>query len=89
MGPGRVHPLVKNPNYWQEGKPYLDSVTWTQVPDDNTRILQLEGGQAHIAQGVPLNLLGLAERKGRDNRIHLPGDHRLLGQLQHDHRTFQ
>ncbi len=57
--------LVKNPNYWQEGKPYLDSVTWTQVPDENTRILQLEGGQAHIVQNVPLNLLdSLNERDG-------------------------
>ena len=24
--------LKKNPNYWQEGKPYLDSVTWTVGP---------------------------------------------------------
>ena len=37
--------LKKNPNYWQKGKPYLDSVTWTDVPDDNTRKLQLQGGQ--------------------------------------------
>ena len=63
--PGEYIRLVKNPNYWQEGKPYVDSVTWTQVPDENTRILQLEGGQAHIAQGVPLNLLdSLNERDG-------------------------
>lgn len=40
--------LVKNPYYWQPGKPYLDGVTFTDVPDDNTRQLQLESGQADI-----------------------------------------
>ena len=40
--------LVKNPYYWEPGKPYLNSVTWTDVPSDNTRQLQLEAGQAQI-----------------------------------------
>lgn len=63
--PGEYIRLVRNDNYWQEGKPYVDSVTWTQVPDDNTRVLQLEGGQAHIVQNVPLNLLdSLNEKEG-------------------------
>ena len=29
---GQEIKLVKNPDYWQKGKPYLDSVTWTTVP---------------------------------------------------------
>src|SRR5712691_749498 len=45
---GQELKLVKTPDYWQKGKPYLDSVTWTNVPDDNTRILQLKGGQAGV-----------------------------------------
>lgn len=40
--------LTKNPTYWQKGKPSLDSVTWTVVPDSNTRKLQLQGGQIDI-----------------------------------------
>jgi peptide/nickel transport system substrate-binding protein len=40
--------LVKNTNYWQKGLPYLDSVTWTDVADSNTRQLQLQGNQAQI-----------------------------------------
>jgi peptide/nickel transport system substrate-binding protein len=40
--------MVKNPYYWQKGLPYLNSVTWTDVPDSNTRQLQLQGGQAQI-----------------------------------------
>jgi peptide/nickel transport system substrate-binding protein len=45
---GQEIKLVKNPDYWQKGKPYLDSVTWTTVPTDATRLLQLKGGQAQI-----------------------------------------
>jgi peptide/nickel transport system substrate-binding protein len=45
---GQYLKLVKNPNYWKEGKPYLDSVSWNVVPDSNTRKLQLQGGQVDI-----------------------------------------
>jgi peptide/nickel transport system substrate-binding protein len=45
---GQALKLVKNTNYWQKGLPYLNSVTFTDVPSDNTRELQLKGGQASI-----------------------------------------
>jgi peptide/nickel transport system substrate-binding protein len=45
---GSALKLVRNPYYWQKGKPYLNSVTWTYVASDNTRELQLKGGQAQI-----------------------------------------
>ena len=45
---GSALKLVRNPDFWQQGKPYLDSVTWTDVPSDNTRELQLKGGQAQV-----------------------------------------
>jgi peptide/nickel transport system substrate-binding protein len=45
---GTALKLVRNPYYWEPGKPYLNSVTWTNVPSDNTRQLQVQGGQAQI-----------------------------------------
>jgi peptide/nickel transport system substrate-binding protein len=45
--------LKKNPAYWQQGKPYLDAVTFSFVDDDNQRILQLRGGQADVIDLVP------------------------------------
>jgi peptide/nickel transport system substrate-binding protein len=45
--------VVANPYYWQKGRPYLDSVTWTVVPDANTRVLQVQGGQADIGEFPP------------------------------------
>jgi peptide/nickel transport system substrate-binding protein len=47
---GQALKLVRNPFYWQKGKPYLNSVTFTDVPSDNTRELQVKGGQAQIDQ---------------------------------------
>jgi peptide/nickel transport system substrate-binding protein len=47
--------LVRNPNYWQDGKPYLDSITYTNVANENTRVLQLKGGQAQIVRFPPFS----------------------------------
>jgi peptide/nickel transport system substrate-binding protein len=52
---GQTVTLKRNPVYWQKGKPYLDSVTWRFVSDDNTRELQLRGGQAQIDEFPPFN----------------------------------
>jgi peptide/nickel transport system substrate-binding protein len=49
--------LVRNPDYWQPGKPYLDSVTFKNVSDENQRMLQLKGGQAHIIRFPPFSAL--------------------------------
>lgn len=45
--------LVKNDHYWEEGLPLLDGVTVQLVPDDNARILQLQGGELDGMKDVP------------------------------------
>jgi ABC-type transport system substrate-binding protein len=45
--------FVKNPNYWQEGKPYLDAVKIINVPDTALRTAMLEKGE--IDRTVTLN----------------------------------
>jgi peptide/nickel transport system substrate-binding protein len=37
--------LVKNPDYWKKGKPYLDAIDWTIVPNRSTRLLGFQSGQ--------------------------------------------
>jgi peptide/nickel transport system substrate-binding protein len=54
---GSALTLKKNPHYWQPGKPALDSVTWQVVPDDNSRGLMIQGGQAHIDENPPFSTL--------------------------------
>jgi peptide/nickel transport system substrate-binding protein len=52
---GTSFTLEKNPNYWQPGKPYLNSVTVNSIPDDTTRVLAVESGSGDIADSVPFS----------------------------------
>jgi peptide/nickel transport system substrate-binding protein len=45
--------LVKNEHYWEEDLPLLDEVVVSVVPDDNARILQLQGGELDGMKDVP------------------------------------
>src|SRR5579871_5088907 len=53
---GSTITLQRNP-YWWGPKPYLDTVKLENVPNDNTRVLQLQGKQADIIETPPSNLL--------------------------------
>jgi len=39
---------VKNPNYWREGRPYLDGIQVTIIPDSVTARAAFEAGEADI-----------------------------------------
>lgn len=45
---GQQMKLTKNTHYWKSGQPYLNSITFTAVPNDNTRLLQLQGKQIQV-----------------------------------------
>lgn len=45
--------LVRNPNYWRKGKPYLDEVIFQIVPDTSQRLLAFEN---HELDYVPIML---------------------------------
>jgi peptide/nickel transport system substrate-binding protein len=47
--------LVRNPHYWERGKPYLNSVRFNFVGDSNTRILALRAGDAQAMDVVPFS----------------------------------
>lgn len=47
--PNQYLKLVRNPHYWQKGLPYLNSVTFVIVPDENTLVSDLESGRIDLA----------------------------------------
>jgi peptide/nickel transport system substrate-binding protein len=47
--------FARNPNYWERGKPYLNSVRFNFVGDSNTRILALRAGNAQAMDVVPFS----------------------------------
>jgi peptide/nickel transport system substrate-binding protein len=42
--------VKRNPNYWQEGLPYLDEIVFRPIPDEDTRISSLESGDIDVLQ---------------------------------------
>jgi ABC-type transport system substrate-binding protein len=40
--------VVRNPSYWQKGKPHLDSVVFRTVPDAQTRFAGLKSGELDV-----------------------------------------
>lgn len=61
---GQSLKLVRNPYYWQPGKPYLNSVTYNAVSDASTRVVQLKGGQAQIIESAPFAQLAVLKAAG-------------------------
>jgi len=57
--------FVKNPDYWQKGKPYLDAVKIVNVPDPAVRAALLEKGE--IDRTVRLNDFDLARLEKNAN----------------------
>jgi peptide/nickel transport system substrate-binding protein len=45
--------LERNPDYWQEGKPYLDKLTFRAIPVDSTRLTELRSGGIQLAEYLP------------------------------------
>lgn len=47
--------VERNPDYWQEGQPYLDRITFRPIPDDTTRAAALASGDVDAIQSVSLS----------------------------------
>ncbi|MFC3553076.1 ABC transporter substrate-binding protein [Alcaligenes endophyticus] len=43
--------LVRNPDYWKPGQPYLDEVIFRVVPDAASRAVAFEKGDVHVLRG--------------------------------------
>ena len=44
--------VKRNPNYWQEGLPYLDEIVFKPIPDEDTRIASLASGDIDVLQSL-------------------------------------
>jgi peptide/nickel transport system substrate-binding protein len=55
--------LVKNEHYWQSDQVNLDKVVWEYIPNDNTRVLNLESGQIDVGITIPFNKVDALSRK--------------------------
>ncbi len=55
--PGVSITVIRNPYYWEKGRPYLNSIVFHVVPADTARATAVVGGQATLAEDPPLDQL--------------------------------
>jgi peptide/nickel transport system substrate-binding protein len=66
--PGQYVLLKRNPYYWERDPcgnryPYLDAVKLVYTPNDNTRIVKLEGGALDAIVDFPYNLISAVDKQ--------------------------
>jgi peptide/nickel transport system substrate-binding protein len=61
--------LKKNPNYFEEGKPYLDEVRLAVIPDQGARTAAFRGGELDLLTSVSPEELEALERTNPDTVI--------------------
>jgi len=62
--PNQGYELVKNPNYWDPGKPYLDKIQGRIYSDEQARTLALQSGELmHASQITPAMVKNLSSNK--------------------------
>lgn len=54
---GEYMTFKANPNYRVEGQPLTDTIEFRIVADDNSRVIQLQGGDIDVADDVPFSSL--------------------------------
>jgi peptide/nickel transport system substrate-binding protein len=60
--------VERNENYWQEGLPYLDGITFRPIPDEDTRLASLESGDIQAMQSLRQSTIARArDLDGVDN----------------------
>lgn len=78
--PGSKLTVVRNEEYtWgpscrsNTGPPYLDSITWRIIPEEATRLIELEAGNIDLARDIsPESLAELVEAKGVNPLLYKP-----------------
>ncbi len=64
--------VEKNENYWQEGLPHLDKITFRPIPDEDTRLSSLQSGDIDALQTLRQSTVARArDLDGVDNYEHL------------------
>ena len=62
--PGERIVLTRNPNYWREGEPHVDSIVFRIIPESAVRLIELETGNVHYAVNMAGADLEAAQNAG-------------------------
>ena len=71
--PGEFYRLERNPNYWAEGQPYLDSIVYRVLPDAGAKAAALETGDIQLTAFSAVPLTDMARLDAIDGISVIPG----------------
>ncbi|SDH98026.1 ABC transporter substrate-binding protein [Alloyangia pacifica] len=63
---GSAITLVKNPNYWKDGLPYLDKIVFSIIPDSASRAVAFEQGQIDVLRGTDVDPVDVSRLENLD-----------------------
>lgn len=58
--------VEKNADYWQEGVPRLDTVTFKPIPDEDARLAAVQSGEVDIMHSLRQSIVGQSRDLGDD-----------------------
>jgi len=61
--PGVKWSMVKNPEYWGKGKPYVDRVEYLVMPDTSTQLAAMRSGRLNLIRDLNQVLIGELEKE--------------------------
>ena len=59
--------LVRNPDYWKKGQPYLDEIVFRVIPDAASRAVAFEKGDVHVLRGGDVDNVDVKRLKALPN----------------------
>ena len=65
--------IVRNPNYWVKGLPYLDAVRAVYIADPNTKVQAVMNGSADISDRIPFTQVRAIQNNDNLRLYTLPG----------------
>ena len=68
--------LVRNPDYWKKGRPYLDAIDCKIVPNRSTRMLAFVAGEFDMTFDSDITFPMLKDVKAQKRRCRLRGSRR-------------
>jgi peptide/nickel transport system substrate-binding protein len=76
--PGQSWELERNPNYWEQGVPYLDGLRGVVITEQSTKVQSVTSGQAHIADPIDYSAASTVEGSSAAELLEFKGSTYLL-----------
>jgi peptide/nickel transport system substrate-binding protein len=75
--PGHGCLVVRNPNYWKSGLPYIDEVESFSIPDSIARVNALLAGNIHVLLDLDPSLVNKIKAEPRAQVLSTPSSYRV------------